>query len=368
MKRKTNKKTTQNTEQQTMEEKPLQNFSLPPQDMGVEMVVFSLSEVNRMINKGQLEIPKDFQREEVYTDAQKQSLIESAILRKPIPALFLYQQDKNIKQYLIIDGQQRFTAFRDLFTGELLFNSYDPRVKELNGYSYPDLPEEIRDEIKDIKLHFQVITGTGIAGIQRYYTLLNSTSQPLSPGELFYAVPNPAHKFFQECFNMRIINKVGNYKRKPKWVLIARLFFLFVEGDIAHNLYIGKPTTTMLRYFNSVDNHTMSDLWNKVQHLLNTVANAVGDCTMPRGADQMFNWICAIGHIAATHDVDQEQIQSLVTYVLTMMNQTHNVHPDYQEDIKMLEALHNSASMDKVNLFATTLEKLYCEGGKVWGE
>ncbi len=360
------KKTTKKEEKTNTELQNLEGFELPLKEIGIEPKQFSLSQIKRMIRDGKLTVPKDFQREEIYKTAQKQAVIESALLQKPIPSLFVYQPDKNKLEYLVIDGQQRLSSFRDFFDGTITFKSYDERLEKLNGYTYEQIPMDILEEINDLQLDFQILYGTNLDEIQRYYTLLNSTSQPLSPGELFYAIPNPAHKFFKEAFNMAIINRVMNSHRKAKWILIARLFFLFVEGDIKNHDYLGKPVTTMLRYFNSVDEHTMSDLWNKVRHLLNTVNNAIGDCTLPIGADQMFNWICAISTINENYSLDSERLQRVLTCTLNFMKNPQYTNPDYKEEIDVLVALQNSSSAIKVNTFCTTFETLYCAGDKLW--
>ena len=346
--------------------KNLDNFHLPDGEMHCDFKELSLSEVNQLMGKSAWIIPKDFQRDEIYTDAQKVSLLETLFLKQEIPELTLYQPDRNKEEYYIVDGQQRSSGIRDGLGGEIVFKFYDEKLTPLNGYNFELLPPHLQEEIKVLKIRVRILSGMDLEAVQRYYTLLNSTSVPLSPGELFFAIPNPAHKFFKQAYDMGLLRKVWNYQRKPKWLLIAKLFYLFVEGDLKHHTYIGNPTTTMLRFFNSVDEHTMSDLWNKTRHLLNTVENNVGDCGLPHGVTQMFNWICAVGTINETQPIDREILQKTITWTLDKMKNPHKTAPKYRECIDSLIKTQNGASAPKTNEFVITFEKLYNEGEKLW--
>lgn len=344
----------------------LENFELPNEKMKTELKTIPLLKVVKLIKKEQWVVPKDFQRDEIYTDAQKNSLLETIFSKKPIPILVLYQVDRNENVYYIVDGQQRLSAIRDGLNGEFVFRFYSDELKDLNGYTFDELPEELKDDIKALSIRVEIISGVDVQEVQRYYTLLNSTSVPLSPGELCYAIPDPAHKFFKDCYDMALMNNVWNYSRQPKWLLIARLFYLFVEGDLKHHQYIGVPKVTILRYFNSVDEHKMSELWNKVRHLLNTVNNNVGDCALPHGVNQMFNLICAIGTLNENVDLDVERLRKVLTWTLEKMKQPHTTPAVYRGCIDVLNDNLNGASAPKVNTFVTTFERLYELGDKLW--
>ena len=346
--------------------KNLDEFRLPRGVMHCDFKELSLSEVNLLMGNGSWIVPKDFQRDEIYTDAQKIGLLETLFKKEEIPELTLYQPDRNDEVYYIVDGQQRSSALRDGLGGKLVFKFYDENLKDLNGYTFDKLPSHVQEEIKIIKIRVRILSGMDMESVQRYYTLLNSTSVPLSPGELFFAIPNPAHKFFLNAYDMGLLKKVWNYQRKPKWLLIARLFYLFVEGDLKHHKYIGNPKTTMLRYFNSVEEHTMTDLWNKVRHLLNSVENYVGECGLPHGINQMFNWICAIGTLNENERIDTELLQKVISWTLAMMKNPYQSPIRYRKLIDSLIETQNGASEQKINEFVTTFEKLYCEGEKLW--
>jgi uncharacterized protein with ParB-like and HNH nuclease domain len=66
-------------------------------------------DVVRRMKKGQYILDPDFQREFVW-DLDKQSkLIESALMRIPLPVFYLAEQDDG--RIIVVDGLQRLTTF-----------------------------------------------------------------------------------------------------------------------------------------------------------------------------------------------------------------------------------------------------------------
>lgn len=83
-----------------------------PKLIRVETKPFSVSYTISMIESGDLDISPDFQREFVWTDLTRKSrLIESLLLRIPIPVFYISQDNEGLFQ--VVDGIQRLTVMRD---------------------------------------------------------------------------------------------------------------------------------------------------------------------------------------------------------------------------------------------------------------
>lgn len=88
-------------------------------------------------------------------DAQRQSkLIESFIMNIPVPPLFVYESD--FAQYEVMDGQQRITAIKDFYEGNLQLRGLE-RWRELNGRTYSKLPSEVRKGIDRRSISYIVL-------------------------------------------------------------------------------------------------------------------------------------------------------------------------------------------------------------------
>ena len=145
---------------------------------------------------GDLIIQPNFQRLSVWTEKQKSRLIESAVLRIPLPTVYL-SEGKDGKR-VVIDGQQRLTAFFEFIDGKIV----DPKTlkskkftlsglekcTELNGLSFADLGENNKPEQKRIKqCPMRVITFLKNSDPNLKFEIfqrLNSGSVPLNDQEL----------------------------------------------------------------------------------------------------------------------------------------------------------------------------------------
>jgi len=106
--------------------------------------------------KGKLILQPDFQRHFVWDSTQCSRLIESALLDIPLPMIYL-SEEKDGKE-IVIDGQQRLTAFFSFIDGKF------PEAKDfkltgltafgnLNRRIFKELDEEFQDKIRYYKIH-----------------------------------------------------------------------------------------------------------------------------------------------------------------------------------------------------------------------
>lgn len=105
--------------------------------------------------RGKLIIQPEFQRHFVWDTKKSSKLIESALLDIPLPAIYLYEDESG--KEIIIDGQQRLTAFFSFMEGKFP-DGRDSRLTglkvftELNKKSYKEISEELQDKIRYCKI------------------------------------------------------------------------------------------------------------------------------------------------------------------------------------------------------------------------
>lgn len=114
-----------------------------------------IDSLHRKYKRGKLIIQPEFQRHFVW-DAKKSSrLIESALLDIPLPAIYLYEESNG--KEIIIDGQQRLTAFFSFIDGkfpdERTFKLTGLKeFRRLNRKSFNEIGEELQDKILYCKI------------------------------------------------------------------------------------------------------------------------------------------------------------------------------------------------------------------------
>lgn len=93
-----------------------------PKLIRVDTKTFSIDMVNEMINDGEIDLSPDFQRGFVWTDITRKSrLIESLLLRIPVPAFYFAQDEDGMFQ--VVDGVQRLTVINSFMKNELIKKS-----------------------------------------------------------------------------------------------------------------------------------------------------------------------------------------------------------------------------------------------------
>ena len=113
----------------------------------------SASDVVRRVNDNRLVLDPDFQRGFVW-DINKQSrLIESIILRIPLPVFYLAENKDG--KLIVVDGRQRLTTLVRFFKNEWGLHLEDR--PELHGKRFTDLVTRYQNRLEDCQLHFYII-------------------------------------------------------------------------------------------------------------------------------------------------------------------------------------------------------------------
>ncbi len=211
----------------------------------------SFNELLDMYNNQELIINPDYQRMFRWPDEKQSMFIESLILEMPLPPIFVIEEQEGI--YELIDGLQRISTYlhfrykdidekirkdfgTDRINSELVLTDCDI-VKELNDYTFDDLPRAIQLKLKRNFIRMEVLrkeTDTNI----RYHMFkrLNTGGELLSNQEVrnctIRLLGNKFNNFIIECseyeyFKKAIANVRNEYMiTKKDQELVLRYFAL----------------------------------------------------------------------------------------------------------------------------------------------
>jgi len=110
----------------------------------------------RKILLNEIKLDPEFQRNFVWDPVRRSRLIESALLRIPLPAFYFDGIDAN--RWLVIDGLQRLTTLRDFVTTKsfrLQGLEYLSRTAE--GKSFDELPRGLQRELEETPVMLFII-------------------------------------------------------------------------------------------------------------------------------------------------------------------------------------------------------------------
>lgn len=110
-------------------------------------------DVVRRIAQGRFVMDPDFQRGFVWDVSKQSRLIESILMRIPLPVFYVAEDPKG--RLIVVDGRQRLTSLQRFFNDELELD-LNGRA-DLNGLRFSDLDVRLQNRVQDCQLLFYII-------------------------------------------------------------------------------------------------------------------------------------------------------------------------------------------------------------------
>ena len=113
----------------------------------------TVHDVLRRINRDQFVMDPDFQREFIWKEDQQSKLIESVLMRIPLPVFYLAEDEDG--RMVVVDGLQRLSTFRNFMEGGLRLRLKDS--PDLDRKGFEDLSPRLQNRVEDCNLVMYVI-------------------------------------------------------------------------------------------------------------------------------------------------------------------------------------------------------------------
>ena len=110
----------------------------------VETKTFSLRQIYDMIKDGDIDLAPAFQRNIVWNTFRKSRLIESILLRIPLPMFYFSQDDEGKLQ--VVDGLQRLSAIKDFMDNKLILKNLE-YLASCENHTYNDSVTKLEDKL-----------------------------------------------------------------------------------------------------------------------------------------------------------------------------------------------------------------------------
>lgn len=107
-----------------------------PEEIKVHAKQFSLRLISDMIDDNDIDLAPDFQRHFVWNSSQKSRLIESILLRIPLPMFYFSEDDEG--RITIVDGLQRLTTIKEFMDNKFPLRDLEYLNDSCKGRYYVD--------------------------------------------------------------------------------------------------------------------------------------------------------------------------------------------------------------------------------------
>lgn len=117
----------------------------------------TVGDIVSRIQKGRYQLDPDFQRDFVWNHLQQSRLIESSLMRIPLPVLYVAEDTDG--KIIVVDGLQRLTTFsnylQDKFSLKGVGNNDSKSV--ISGKRFSELPIHLQERIEDTQLTLYIL-------------------------------------------------------------------------------------------------------------------------------------------------------------------------------------------------------------------
>ena len=187
-----------------------------PEKIKIRTVNLVVEQLVSRIKHREIDLSPDFQRlQGIWSDARKSRLIESLMLRIPIPVF--YVSADNVENWSVVDGVQRMSTIYDYVRGEFALKGLE-YLSDLKGLEYENLPRNMTRRISETQLIVNIIEpGTPIEVMFNIFHRINTGGMPLNGQEIRHALnPGPARDFLKKLASSSAFQTATGHVIRPE--------------------------------------------------------------------------------------------------------------------------------------------------------
>lgn len=171
-----------------------------PERIKISTKTLTLDQIITRINYNEIDLAPDFQRMRgIWKSDRKSRLIESLLLRIPIPVFYVAEDDD--EHWAVVDGVQRISTIYDYATNQFPLTQLQ-YLKWLDGQKYEELPRQFQRRIDETQIVVNVIeSSTPTEVMFNVFVRINTGGMTLNGQEIRHAInPGPVRKYL-DCLS-----------------------------------------------------------------------------------------------------------------------------------------------------------------------
>jgi Protein of unknown function DUF262 len=183
----------------------------------------TVADFRDMNKSGKLVLRPEYQRQAVWPERAKVSLMETILLGYPIPEIYLaYETSPDGDQTIsVVDGQQRLAALLDYLENIYALDGLEDKdiIAKYDGTYFRDLPADVRTEFFQYRFPIRRLSNLDEEFVRAIFARVNRVNMVLTEQELRNALlPGPFFDFLKDCaaHNLSIVSGVFSGERRKR--------------------------------------------------------------------------------------------------------------------------------------------------------
>jgi hypothetical protein len=261
-----------------------------PNLIRVKQITLTVYNASQRLLSGELELAPEFQRrQDIWPDVAQSRLIESLLVRIPLPAFYLAERPRerieDPEKYTVVDGVQRLNAISRFVNKKVLSLSGLEFLVQLNGKKFEDLPPTLQRRLLESQLIAYVIEpGTPPEAELTIFKRINTGGLTLSAQEIRHAMSAPRVRKFLETLaeDQLFAAATGNMRqnRMDDRECVAR-FFAFRQGGVERYTKFSKDLDSFIleamSRLDTCSDAELSVLANRFRRAMSAAHNCFAD-------------------------------------------------------------------------------------------
>lgn len=168
----------------------------------IDQQMLSLKYIYDLMKENHIELNPDFQRNRVWTERKRKSLlIESLMLRIPIPAFYFYENENS--KFIVIDGQQRLSTIQEFIDDKFKLFGLEYLENECGSKYFSQLDIKYQQRINRTQIAVNILDARSPSNVMfDIFRRVNTGGVSLKPQEIRNAIAkNSTRNFLKSIVN-----------------------------------------------------------------------------------------------------------------------------------------------------------------------
>lgn len=208
----------------------------------IEQRMLSLKYMKELIDSNYLNLSPDFQRNKVWKETKRKSLlIESLMLRIPIPAFYFYEDEDSLLN--VIDGLQRLNTINDFLNDRFRLKNLQYLQEVCGGKTFSELDNKYKTRIYMTQFSVNVIDARTPSQVKYdLFRRINTGGVPLNSQEIRNSIAKPhVRKFLKRLANSQEFllatdNGVNDVRMSAQELVLRFIAFYLAYNFDSHEL------------------------------------------------------------------------------------------------------------------------------------